>query len=84
MLKMVADATRGPRKITLVMLGLSHNNLDNLKAGKPITVKGEDVNLPGAEILIFAGKDERTMQRELQELIGPKTQVHIDPRLADA
>jgi hypothetical protein len=84
MIKMVANAKRGNRPLTVVLLGLSHQNLDRLKAGEPITVKGDDVHLPGAEIVIFSGKDERTMQREMQELIGPETDVRIDPRLGDA
>jgi hypothetical protein len=37
---------------------------------------GDDI-----EFLIFAGKDERAMQR--MDLVGAETAVKIDPRLAD-
>jgi hypothetical protein len=33
--------------------------------------------------MIFAGESEQAMQREFHELIGPETEVHIDPRLKD-
>lgn len=64
----------------LVLLGLSHRNLDRLRNGEPIKINGGDLGLK-ADIVIFAGKTEQTMHAELEDLIGPDTKVHIDPRL---
>jgi hypothetical protein len=83
MLKMVGAGKRGDKNIQVVMLGLSHINLDRLREGQPIRFAGEDVGIPAAEFVIFAGVDERTMQRDLSELIGPRTRVKIDPRFKD-
>jgi hypothetical protein len=81
MLKMVGEA-RGGRK--LVILGLSHMNLQRLKQGKPIHFPGEDVALAGVEVMIFSGKTEQSMARDLADLVGPGTQTKIDPRTTDA
>lgn len=35
-------------------------------------------------VLIFYGKTEQDMMRDLAEFIGPETKVNIDPRLADS
>lgn len=83
MLKMVGDAVRGPRKIKLVVLGLSDQNIMRLEAGEPIAFAGEEVDVPGVEFLIFAGRTEATMARELADLIGPDTKVRMDPRTTD-
>lgn len=83
MLKMVAYASRDGKPLTVIMLGLSHRNLDELKKGHPIIVKGADVHAPGYEIIIFSGETEQAMAREVHELIGPETKTSIDPRLRD-
>jgi hypothetical protein len=86
MLKMYAKGTRDGKPILLIVLGLSHKNLDELykKKGRPITFKGSTVGLgDDIEFLIFGGKDERTMQHDFTELIGPETEVYIDPKLKD-
>jgi len=84
MLKMAARGTKAGKPVHLVILGLSHMNLNRLKAGQPIPIDGSSLGLPaGTEILIFAGETERSMQRELHQLIGPETKVSIDPRLRD-
>lgn len=84
MLKMVASGTQNGKPVTVIVLGLSYRNLEELKKGRPIKVKSEDVHAPGYEILIFSGETEQSMGREMSELIGLNTKVHIDPRLADA
>src|SRR5215475_15429681 len=80
MLKMVGAGKRGSKNIQIVVFGLSHTNLDRLREGQPIHFPGEDVGIENVEIMIFAGESEQSMQRELAELIGPKTQTKIDPR----
>lgn len=72
MIKMSAD-TKDNRK--LVMLGLSFINITKLLEGQPIRVRGNDVNVPGIDIVLFAGEDEDTMKTELASLIGPDTIV---------
>jgi len=76
MLKMIAAATRqgSARPVQVVMLGLSHLNLDRLKAGEPITFPGEHINLPNTDFIIFAGETEASMQHEVQELLKPKSE----------
>jgi hypothetical protein len=85
MLKMSGGGMRDGKPVRLVVLGLSHENLRRLKAGNPIRFDGEDVGLADAEVLIFSGLDERTMAREVADLVGPQTQTQtkIDPRLRD-
>ena len=72
------------RSFQLIVLGLSHENLKRLKQDKPIIVRGEEVGLPEAEILIFSGRTEAAMMRELESLVGPNTTVRMDKRTTDA
>lgn len=44
----------------VLVLGLSHDNLDRLRAGQPITFDAKPYGYDG-EILIFAGKTEKAM-----------------------
>jgi hypothetical protein len=84
MLKMYADGEKDGKPVRLVVLGLSHKNLDKLREGLPIKFNGDQAGLPAdVEVLIFAGESEQTMQRELADLVGPETIVKIDPRLRD-
>jgi hypothetical protein len=84
MLKMYAKGERDGKDFRLVILGLSYNNLEELKKGRPILIKGSTIGLEDdIELLIFSGKDELTMKRDFSQFIGPKTEVHIDPKLGD-
>ena len=83
MLKMTLRAETKGKPVRLVVLGLSHGNLDRLRQGHPITVDGGEVGLPGVELLIFSGETEQSMAREVAEFIGPETATKIDPRLRD-
>ena len=86
MLKMYAIGERDGKPMRLVILGLSHRNLDELykKKGRPIKIKGSDIGLEdNVEIFIFGGKDEQTMQHDFMEFVGPETKVHIDPKLKE-
>ena len=75
MLKMVGSGKRNGRPIKLVLLGLSHINLDRLKADQPIKFAGEEVGIDDVEFVIFSGETEQSMARELADLVGPKTDV---------
>jgi hypothetical protein len=84
MLKMYANGEKDGKPIRLVIFGLSHKNLDKLREGLPIKFNGESAGLASdVEIVIFAGESEQAMQREFRDMIGPETDVHIDPRLRD-
>lgn len=83
MLKMHAGGTKDGKPLHIIIFGLSYKNLKGLKEGKPIIFPGDAMDLPGTEFLIFAGKDERSMQEEFKHLIGPDTKVTVDPRLDD-
>ena len=84
MLKMFANGERDGKPVRLVVLGLSHANLDELRKGRPITFGGEAVRLDDdIQFLIFSGESERSMQREFAEFVGPQTELHIDPSLKD-
>jgi hypothetical protein len=84
MLKAHAGGEKDGKPFQLVILGLSHMNLERLKEGRPIDIDGTEVGLPeGTRILIFAGATEQAMARELADLVGSETRVRIDPRLRD-
>lgn len=76
-----AIVTEGDRK--LLMLGLSHRNLDKFRDGPLdsfIRIDGKEMGIP-FDVLIFSGKTEADMQTMMGAVIGPETTVHIDPRL---
>lgn len=82
MIKATADGRDGR---TVLMLGLSHANLDKLRADGMkghIWVSGERMGVP-INVMIFAGTDEREMAHVLTEsgLIDERTIVNIDPKL---
>lgn len=81
MLKMRTQLSDGRE---LLILGLSHLNLERLKAEQPIAFRGDTVGLPGIEILIFAGETEQSMARDMAEFVGPNTRVSISNRVTDA
>ena len=65
---------------TLVLLGLTDENLKRLKQGQPIDIDTSVLQVAPGEtvghICIFYGKDEASIGRELESLIGPQTIVH--------
>ena len=81
MLKMAGLGSRDGKPLRLLMLGLSYANLARLKAGQPIDIDGAELGMPDTRICIFAGATELSMAEDVRELIGPNTQVKVDPRL---
>jgi hypothetical protein len=84
MLKMYAAGTdqQTNEPVKIVILGLSHNNLDKLREGRPIRFTGDTCGLDKqTHFVIFAGATEQSMQQEIQSLVGPDTKVAVDPRL---
>jgi hypothetical protein len=67
MIKMVKED--GPHGCPLVMLGLSHGNLERLKGGNPIMLDVDQCAMLGMgqrELLIYAGPDEVSMMAEVE------------------
>lgn len=59
----------GPGGVPLVMLGLSHANLDRLREGEPIRLDVEQcggLGLGQNEIVVFSGANEVDMTAELE------------------
>lgn len=80
MVKMSAKAEDGR---TILVLGLSHANLDRLRADGLkgfIKVEGKDFDLP-CDVILTAGETEAAIATALQEFIGPDTKVTISQRL---
>lgn len=61
MIKLRAQTTDGR---PMIVVGLSHENLDRLRAGKPIDFDLGDIGLVG-ECFIFAGETEDEMMENL-------------------
>ncbi len=76
MIKFTAT-TRNGRKV--IGLGFSHMNLDRLKANEPIRFKGEVIGMDGIDVLIFAGKTEESMAKELDPMITAQTIIKGNP-----
>jgi hypothetical protein len=82
MLKMYASGVKDGKPVKLVILGLSFKNLEKLKEGRPIKIMGDTIGLTSdVEFLIFSGETEQSMHKEMQQFVGPDTEVYIDPRL---
>lgn len=67
---MVKFQATSPDGRTILGLGLSHANLDLLRAGKPIHFNAEQMGLAALqlnEILIFAGDTEESMRADLEK-----------------
>lgn len=70
MIKFRADT----KDTSIVGFGLSFRNLDLLREGNPIRIDMRELGLEGT-VFIFAGLDEKTMQRQMAAFVGPDTAV---------
>ncbi len=71
------------RKDNLVLLGLSHANLDRLRAEGlkgGIRIQGAELGID-VDIIITAAPTEAHMLDAIAEQIGPSTRVHIDQKM---
>jgi hypothetical protein len=67
----------------LLMIGLSIDNLDKLRAAPletMIRIDGREMGL-GIDVLVFSGRTEGELGHALTKLTGPGSTVHIDPKL---
>lgn len=76
---MIKFATRTRERGLLLGFGLSEENLRLLREGKPIRIDLGKMGLMKGEILIFYGKTEAEMVKEIKSYIGPETRVIGDP-----
>jgi hypothetical protein len=67
------SGTKGDRR--MILLGLSEGNLMRLREKKPIVINGEEMNLPGLDIIICWGETEDALAKELAPMLGPETRV---------
>jgi hypothetical protein len=77
---MKIKATLGGRETLII--GLSHANLDKLRADgltAKILIDGKELGIP-IDVWITAAEDEGVMMRAFQEGITEGTKVHIDKR----
>lgn len=77
MIKFVA----GNEEHMLVGFGITDGNVELLKKGRPIKVSLKDLNIPEntppsrISVLLFYGKTESDIEKELKEFISPETVV---------
>jgi DNA-binding XRE family transcriptional regulator len=62
----------------IVVLGLSHRNLELLRADQPVLVDLAELGLPGIRVVIFTGPTEEQMEATLQPLLAHAER--IDPK----
>lgn len=58
----------------ILLLGISAENVDRLKEGKPIHITGEDLGLCN-DVLLMYGDTEAQIYKELQPMIGTNTSI---------
>lgn len=77
---MVKFTATGDDGIVRIGLGLEAENIRRMQAGQPVRVRLSDLGFIGQigaiQILIFAGEDAASMQRDLAPFIGPETVIH--------
>lgn len=64
---------------TFLVVGLSHANLDKLRADGTngfIKIDGAEMDIP-IDVIITAGETEATLAHDLASLIGPNTKVTV-------
>jgi hypothetical protein len=59
----------------LIGFGLSELNIDLLKKGKPISIDLKELGMSG-KCLIFYGKTESDMEKDLKKFMTDKTKIH--------
>ena len=52
---------------TAIGLGITDRNIEKLREGNPIHIFGEELGMPGFEILLMTGTDEQAITTELRE-----------------
>jgi hypothetical protein len=71
MIKGVIDGHRKPtgEPTKIIILGITEANVHRMREGMPVDVDGRELNMPGIDIVIMFGKDERTIAKEVMAQI---------------
>jgi hypothetical protein len=80
---MIKATATGKDGRSYLLVGLSHANLDRLRADGTsgfIKIVGAEMGLP-VDVIITAGETEASLASDLAELIGPDTKVHVSEKL---
>lgn len=54
-----------------IVIGISDRNIELLKQGKPILFNLKALGLPERDVLIFTGKTEQDMYKEIKDAFDP-------------
>ncbi len=68
------------KKGNLIVLGLSDENLERLKKDQPIKFNLKELGLQDMDILIFNGKTEDEMYKQMKDAIDPLNTIFKDYR----
>jgi len=63
----------------ILLLGISEENVNRLKEGKPIHIKGDELGIDN-DVLIVYGETEEDLYKDLRPYIVPETRVHSKPQ----
>lgn len=69
---MIKATARGNGR-TLVLLGITDQNIARLREGRPIHIHGEEMGIGPLDICIITGKDEADLVKTLKPMIGDET-----------
>ena len=72
---MIKFKTYSGENVLLLGFGLSEDNIQRLKSGQPVVIKLEDMGLREGRIMIFYGKTEADMIKEIKPYLGSDTLV---------
>lgn len=81
---MIRASAKGRDGKPLLILGLTDQNIERLKAGQPVHVAAGSVE-DGVQVsvVILHGPTEHHLMNTLRGFIGLDTRMRLDPRLGD-
>ncbi|MEU9208522.1 hypothetical protein AB0D27_11350 [Streptomyces sp. NPDC048415] len=68
---MIKAVLREPQGTSVVVLGLSGENMTRLMADEPIVLNLAELGLPPQRILLMGGRTEEAITARLTQLYGP-------------
>jgi len=60
---------------SILLLGISKENVNSLREGKPIHIKGDELGI-GNDVLLVYGETEDQLYKDLQPYILPETRIN--------
>ncbi len=67
----------------IVGMGITAANVERLRNGEPILVRGETVNSP-VDFFLFYGETLEELNKLVSPFVDKETKIHIDPLLSVA